>query len=170
MVLVANLLHPTLRTESSSFSFCTKSGKYYDRIDYMYTLHMLNIVNLFFSPPPVLHLILLPETEHLYFIILLWNTIRLQVQHCPRTKQAPFKHRRRDPLRLVYRKRMWDFISVSQQFFFFSVTLSKSTNAVLFLYVCITAWHRVTWWCAALLIFCRFLLFPHLKTKQKLWH
>ena len=51
MVFIANLLHPTLRTKSSSFSFCTKSGKYYDRIDYMYTFHMLNIVNFFFSSP-----------------------------------------------------------------------------------------------------------------------
>lgn len=41
-------LHPTLQTKSPPF-FCTKSGKYYNRIDYIYTNtpYMLNTVNMF---------------------------------------------------------------------------------------------------------------------------
>lgn len=52
-------LHPTLRTMSSFF--CTKSGKYYDRIDYIYT-HTLHAKYCTFPFP--LYLILLPETVH----------------------------------------------------------------------------------------------------------
>lgn len=67
-----NLLHPTLQTKSSFVSFCTKSGKYYDRIDYIYmythTLHAKYCKHSsFFVFDFDFFYFLLPETVHILF-------------------------------------------------------------------------------------------------------
>lgn len=122
-------LHPTLRTKSSFF--CTKSGKYYDRIDSIYT-HTLHAKYCTFPFP--LYLILLPETVHL----LLYSCETLFSANVDDFKRI--RKRFEKKAEAVFRRRgggrSRDFIFVFQQGFLWHChSTLKTLNASAFLYV-----------------------------------